>query len=182
MGPYFNSQAQDTPLVLITLDNYLDSNYGYLFSIKSIKTLFASFTGIALVILESFSGSLENKAWGHTYGKCFIVCMRERHPREANWGKKEWTRQGRKTIKHRPCMVKLASFTRTHSYPGQADPGKWEHICLKKFTFLNAGHRAKTNPLCVLTDLLFTVVLSVALFHGRGNGCTEMLEGSWDNI
>lgn len=63
MGPYFNPQAQDTPLVLITFDNYLDSNYGYLcFLFKSIKTLFASLTGMALIILESFSGSLENKA------------------------------------------------------------------------------------------------------------------------
>lgn len=168
--------------MIIIFDNYLDSNYGFLcFLFKITKTLFASLTGIVLVILESFSGSLENKTWSQTYHKCFTECMWERHPREVNWGKRN---ELDRTEKHETQAVRGqgGQFHRTHSYPGQAGPGNWEHICLKKFTFLNAGHTAKANPLCVLTDLLFTVVLSVALFHGRGNGCTEMLEGSWDNI
>ena len=43
---------------------------------------------------------------------------------------------------------------------------------------MNVNHMGKTNPLFMLTHLFLTGVLLVALFHGRGNGCTEITEGS----
>lgn len=57
-------------------------------------------------------------------------------------------------------------------------PRNEEYVCLKECTRLSAYHKAQTNSLCVITDLLSIVVPLAALFHGRGNGCTEILAGS----
>lgn len=76
-------------------------------------------------------------------------------------------------------MVTWPQFYQKTAMHAKLDPRNSEYVCLKECTFLNAHHKAKkNNAFCVLTDLLSTVVLIAALFHGRGNGCTEMLEGT----
>lgn len=74
-------------------------------------------------------------------------------------------------------MLNWSQFYQKTAMYAKLDPRNSEYVCLKECTFLNAHRKAKTSPFCVLTDLHSTVVLIAALFHGRGNGCTEMLEG-----
>ena len=43
---------------------------------------------------------------------------------------------------------------------------------------MNAYLKGKTNFLYILTHLFLIVMLLVALFHVRGDECSEMIEGS----
>lgn len=61
-----------------------------------------------LVIFKFLFSSLENRAWGITYGKCFIVCSWKRQSQESKMEvKRNWDRAGRKSDTWQ-CMVKWA--------------------------------------------------------------------------
>lgn len=76
-------------------------------------------------------------------------------------------------------MAKLATVSPGNTATcAKLEPRNEEYICLKECTLLSASHKAKTDSLHVITDLRSIVVLLAVLFHGGGNGCTEILAGS----
>lgn len=76
-------------------------------------------------------------------------------------------------------MVKLGTVLPENTATcAKLAPRNEEYICLKECTRVSAYHTAQTDSVRVITDLLSIVVPLAALFHGRGNGCTEILGGS----